>query len=194
MHEILKNSYSLPFQSDVEPNHFPRLPLLKLHSFSSTWKSDNISISKSCHRIFIEILWYKWMWMKGRNNQKSNAHYSLPVLTEFTAFTAEVSSAIKPLFGGSTLRIDRSWNMQHFSGHLSGDVDGPIYVNGMKSVTSGFLFSLVEIELKKERSHTHVVDSSYMHFWNEGSNVACGKLFKKAAKYWFVRLLSLGTS
>ena len=69
--------------------------------------------------------------------------------------------------------------MQHFSGHLSVDGDGPIYVNGMKSVTSGFSFSLVVIKLKKERSHTHVDNSSYMLFWNEGSNVACGKLFKR---------------
>ena len=121
MHEILKNSYSLPFQSDVEPNHFPRLPLLKLHSFSSTWKRDNISVPKSCHRIFIEISWYKCMWMRGRNNQKINTYYSLPVLTEFTAFTAEASSAIKPLFGGSILQIDRSWNTQQCIRHLSGD-------------------------------------------------------------------------
>ena len=82
----------------------------------------------------------------GRNNQKINAYYSLSVLTEYTSFTAEVSAAIKPLFGGSTLRIDRSWNTQQVSLHLSGDGDGPIYVNGMKSLTSGFSFTFAEID------------------------------------------------
>ena len=46
--------------------------------------------------------------MKGRNNQKSYAYYSLPTLTELSAFTAEVSSDATPLFGCSTRRIDRS--------------------------------------------------------------------------------------
>ena len=44
----------------------------------------------------------------GRNNQKSYAYYSLPTLTELSAFTAEVSSDATPLFGCSTRRIDIS--------------------------------------------------------------------------------------
>ena len=71
--------------------------------------------------------------------------YVVSVLTEFTAFTAEASSAIKPLFGGSTLQIDRSWNRQQVSQHLGGD--GSIYTNWIKALTSGFSFPLVEIEL-----------------------------------------------
>ena len=85
------------------------------------------------------------MWMRGRNNQKINTYYSLPELTKYTAFTAEVSSATTPLIGDSPLLIYSSWNMQQVSLHLSGDES--IYANSIKSLTSGFSFPLAEIEL-----------------------------------------------